>query len=129
MFFHVKDSRAIELLLAATLTVLFNTLSSPALPGIEAHFAGPPYAESFTKILVTDTALLVAISTPFAGALADRFGRRCQLRGGAILCAIAGSAEMWLPLLSLILTSCLVLVLAMALIMRAQTGLIEDYFS
>ena len=129
MFSPLKDSRAIALLLAATLTILSNTLISPALPGIEAHFAGQPYAESFTKILVTAPALLVAISTPFAGALADRFRQRCQLRGGALLCAIAGSAEMWLPFLSLILTSCLVLVLAMALIMRAQTGLIEDYFS
>ena len=129
MFSHLKDSRAIALLLAATLTILSNTLISPALPGIQAHFAGQPYAELLTRMLVTAPALLVAIFAPFAGVLADRFGRRPQLLAGVILFAIAGSAGMWLPSLPLILASRLVLGLAVALIMTAQTALIGDYFS
>ncbi len=129
MLVYLKDQRAIALLLAASLTILSNTLISPALPGIEARFAGQPYAELMTRMLVTAPALLVALAAPFAGMLVDRFGRRRQLLVGVVLFAIAGSAGLWLPSLTLILASRLVLGLAVALIMTAQSALIGDYFS
>lgn len=125
----LKDRRAIALLLAASLTILSNTLISPALPGIEAHFAGQPNAGLWTRLLITAPSLTVAICAPFAGMLADRFGRRRQLLFGVILFAISGSAGMWLPTLHLILASRFILGLAVALIMTAQTALIGDYFS
>lgn len=128
MFNLLKDPRALALLLAASLTILSNTLISPALPGLEAHFAGQPNAGLLTRLLVTAPSLLVAISASFAGLMADRFGRRRQLLAGVVLFALAGSAGLWLPSLALILGSRLVLGLAVALIMTAQTALIGDYF-
>ncbi len=124
----LKDARAIALLLAASLTILSNSLISPALPGIEARFAGEDNAALLARLLVTAPSLMVAILAPFAGAMADRFGRRPQLIAGVALFAIAGTAGLYLPTLHLILASRLMLGVSVALIMTAQTALIGDYF-
>ncbi|WP_138466450.1 MFS transporter [Poseidonocella sp. HB161398] len=125
----LKDARAIALLLAASLTILSNSLISPALPGIEARFAGEENAALLARLLVTAPSLMVAILAPFAGAMADRFGRFPQLLAGVALFAIAGTAGLYLPSLHLLLVSRLFLGVAVALIMTAQTALIGDYFS
>ena len=85
----LKDSRAVALLLAASLTILSNSLISPSLPGIEARFADEENAALLARLLVTAPSLMVAILAPFAGALADRFGRRLQLLAGVALFAVA----------------------------------------
>ncbi|WP_172327923.1 MFS transporter [Mangrovicoccus sp. HB161399] len=125
----IKDPRAIALLLAASLTILSNSLISPALPGIEARFAGEEDAALLTRLLVTAPSLMVAILAPFAGAMADRFGRRPQLLIGVALFAIAGTAGLYLPSLHYVLASRLLLGVSVAMIMTAQTALIGDYFS
>ena len=125
----LRDRRAIALLLAASLTILSNSLISPALPGIEALYAGEENAALLARLLVTAPSLMVAILAPFAGAMADRFGRRPQLIAGVALFAIAGTAGLYLPSLHLLLVSRLVLGVAVALIMTAQTALIGDYFT
>ena len=124
----LKDSRAVALLLAASLTILSNSLISPSLPGIEARFADEENAALLARLLVTAPSLMVAILAPFAGALADRFGRRLQLLAGVALFAIAGTAGLYLPTLKLVLFSRLFLGVAVAMIMTAQTALIGDYF-
>jgi len=128
MFKVLKDRRAVALLLAASLTILSNTLISPALPGIEAYFADQLNAGLLTRLLVTAPSLMVAMSASFAGMTADHFGRRCQLLTGVVLFALAGSAGLWLPSLESILGSRLLLGVAVALVMTAQTALIGDYF-
>ncbi|NDU99936.1 MFS transporter [Pseudoroseicyclus tamaricis] len=124
----LRDRRAVALLMAATLTILSNQIISPSLPGIGEHFAASPNAELLSRLLVTAPSLLVAVFAPFAGMMADRFGRKRQLLIGIALFAIAGSGGLWLPTLPLILASRLVLGLGVALIMTAQTALIGDYF-
>ena len=123
-----KDARVVALLLAATLTILSNSIISPALPGIEAAFDGTPNAALIVRLLVTAPALLVAAVAPFAGALADRFGKRRQLLIGVVLFAVTGSAGLWLDSLPAILISRMMLGIAVAFIMTAQTALIGDYF-
>lgn len=124
-----RDARAVALLMAASLTILSNTIISPGLPGLAASFPDQPNAELLTRLLVTAPSLLVAITAPFAGMTADRFGRRVQLLAGVILFAIAGVAGAFLPTLPLILASRLLLGLAVAMIMTAQAALIGDYFT
>ena len=75
----LRDGRTLALLLAASLTILSNTLISPALPGLRAFFAGQPHVQLLVPLLVTAPSIMVALLAPFAGLLADRFGRKRQL--------------------------------------------------
>ena len=124
-----RDSRAIALLLAAMLTTMANATISPALPGLARLFAEEPDAALLTRLLVSAPSLSVALLAPLAGLAADRFGRRRLLLMGVVLFTIAGSAGLALPNLPAILVSRLVLGIAVALIMTAQTALVGDYFS
>ncbi|GLO71867.1 MFS transporter [Phaeobacter inhibens] len=123
-----RDPRAIALLLAATLTIMANATISPALPGIEAEFAGSPNAALLTRFLVPAPSLSVLICAPVAGWFADRYGRRWMLLLGVVLFAISGAAGLMLPDLTSIMISRLLLGVAVAMIMTAQTALIGDYF-
>lgn len=124
-----RDPRATALLMAASLTTMANAAISPALPGIERLFAGDPNAALLTRLLVPAPSLSVAICAPFAGLAADRFGRRAMLLAGTILFVAAGCAGLILPDLPAIFASRLVLGIAVALIMTAQTALVGDYFA
>jgi len=123
------DGRALALLLAASLTTMANATISPALPGLERLFADDPNAAMLTRLLVPAPSLSVALFAPFAGLAVDRFGRRLLLLWGVVLFAVAGCAGLVLPDLPSIFVSRLVLGVAVALIMTAQTALVGDYFS
>ena len=124
-----RDSRAVALLMAATLTVMANAAISPALPGLQRLFAGDPNAAMLTRLLVPAPSLSIALLAPLAGLAADRFGRRRLLLAGVMLFVVAGSAGLFLPDLPTIFMSRIVLGVAVALIMTAQTALIGDYFT
>ncbi|WP_089176005.1 MFS transporter [Bosea sp. AS-1] len=124
-----RDPRAIALLMAASLTTMANATISPALPGIERLFGADPNAAMLTRLLVPAPSLAVAISAPIIGLVADRLGRRMLLLAGTILFVLSGCAGLVLPDLRTIFASRLVLGLAVALIMTAQTALIGDYFT
>jgi MFS family permease len=124
-----RDPRAIALLMAASLTTMANATISPALPGLERLFADDPNAAMLVRLLVPAPSLSVALCAPLAGLVADRYGRRRMLLAGVILFVIAGCAGLLLPDLPTIFASRLVLGLAVALIMTAQTTLIGDYFT
>ncbi|RYE33680.1 MAG: MFS transporter [Hyphomicrobiales bacterium] len=124
-----QEPRAVALLLAASLTTMANATISPALPGIERLFADDPNAALLTRLLVPAPSLSVALFAPLAGFAADRIGRRAMLLAGVVLFVIAGCAGLVLPDLRWIFASRLVLGVAVALIMTAQTALIGDYLS
>lgn len=124
-----QDRRAIALLMAASLTTMANATIAPALPGLERLFADDPNAAMLTRLLVPAPSLSVAFCAPFAGMAADRLGRRKLLLFGVVLFVISGCAGFLLPDLPTIFASRLVLGIAVALIMTAQTALIGDYFS
>lgn len=124
-----RDSRAVALLMAATLTVMANATISPALPGLEILFADDPNAALLTRLLVPAPSLSIALLAPLAGLAIDRFGRRILLLTGIVLFVISGSAGLYLPDLTTIFMSRIVLGVAVALIMTSQTALIGDYFT
>jgi MFS family permease len=124
-----RDPRAIALLMAASLTTMANATISPALPGLERLFADDPNAAMLVRLLVPAPSISVALFAPFAGLIADRYGRRRMLLAGVVLFVIAGCAGLLLPDLPTIFASRLVLGIAVALIMTAQTALIGDYFT
>ena len=124
-----QDRRAIALLMAASLTTMANATIAPALPGLERLFAGDPNATLLTRLLVPAPSLSVALFAPLAGIAADRIGRRKLLLFGVVLFILSGCAGLVLPDLPTIFASRLVLGIAVALIMTAQTALVGDYFS
>ncbi|HEV2513049.1 MFS transporter [Bosea sp. (in: a-proteobacteria)] len=124
-----QDRRAIALLMAASLTTMANATIAPALPGLERLFAGDPNAALLTRLLVPAPSLSVALFAPLAGIAADRVGRRNLLLFGVVLFVLSGCAGLVLPDLPTIFASRLVLGIAVALIMTAQTALVGDYFS
>ncbi len=124
-----QDPRAVALLMAASLTTMANATISPALPGLERLFADDANAAMLVRLLVPAPSLSVAVFAPFAGLVADRYGRRPMLLAGVILFVMAGCAGLFLPDLPTIFASRLVLGLAVALIMTAQTALVGDYFT
>lgn len=123
-----RESRAIALLMAATLTVMANATISPALPGLQQLFADDPHSALLTRLLVTAPSLSIALLAPLAGIAVDRIGRRVLLLVGILLFVAAGSAGMYLPDLPTIFLSRIALGIAVAFIMTAQTALIGDYF-
>jgi MFS family permease len=123
-----RDGRAVALLLAATLTVMANATISPALPGLHRLFAADPDAALLTRLLVPAPSLSIALLAPFVGLAVDRHGRRRALLFGVVLFVVAGTAGLYLPDLRMIFVSRVVLGVAVALIMTAQTALVGDYF-
>lgn len=124
-----RDSRAVALLMAATLTVMANATISPALPGLQQLFADDPHSALLTRLLVTAPSLSIALLAPLVGLAVDRIGRRVLLLAGIILFVIAGSAGLYLPNLPTIFLSRIALGIAVAFIMTAQTALVGDYFA
>ncbi|MEP0452560.1 MAG: MFS transporter [Roseibium sp.] len=124
----LRDLRTISLLLAGTLVIMAVPTISPALAGLEARFGHEPHAALMTRLLVPAPSLVVVLSAPVIGYLADRTGKSRMLLLGTLLIAIAGTAGLYLPSLSLILASRFVLGIGVAMIMTSQIALIGDCF-
>ncbi|WP_269582376.1 MFS transporter [Roseibium sp. Sym1] len=123
------ETAAIALLMTATLKIMANATISPALPGLAQAFDGEPHAAYLTRFLVAAPSLSVVVVAPFAGIAADRFGRVPLLLAGVLLFALSGSAGAYLPDLTAILASRLLLGVAVALAMTAQVALVGDLFA
>lgn len=115
--------------MTATLTVMANATISPALPGLRELFKDDPNAALLTPLLVTAPSLSIALLAPLAGLAIDRIGRRVLLLAGILLFVVSGSAGLYLPDLPTIFVSRIVLGIAVAFIMTAQTALVGDYFT
>jgi MFS family permease len=111
---------------------LFGNLAmsalSPALPVIQAHFAGVPNAAYLTKFLISAVGLATIAVSLFAGALVDRFGRRSVLLAAYGVFVIAGTIGIWLPTLPLLIVSRVIAGAAGALIVTTGITLIADIY-
>jgi MFS family permease len=117
------------LLAAAMMTIMAGATIAPGLPGMLEQFKSIPGADLLVRLVITTTALAVAVSAPFTGLIADRFGRKPLLVFGLILYVIAGTSGAYLESLPLILVGRALLGVAVAAIMTANNALIADYFA
>ncbi|MGL4610197.1 MAG: MFS transporter [Trueperaceae bacterium] len=117
------------LLASAMLTIMAGATIAPGLPGMLQHFQEIPNADLLVKLVITATALAVALFAPLAGLIADKFGRKSLLMFGLLLYVIAGTSGAWLESLHLILVGRALLGVAVAAIMTATNALISDYFT
>jgi MFS family permease len=114
------------LLVTMSLPVMGVVLLTPTLPLLNAHFVGHPYLVS---IALTAPGLCIALLSPMAGYLADRFGRRTVL-----LCALAfygafGTAPMFLDAIVPVVIARFGLGIAESVIMTGCFALLADYFA
>lgn len=120
--------QALLLLLASCLPVLGIVLIAPVQPSIAEAFSGTPSVEFLVPMMITAPAIAIAVVSPFAGALADRWGRKRLLIASMFIYGLFGTAPLWLNSLEAIVISRVGLGAAEAIVITVSTTLISDYF-
>lgn len=118
----------ISLLLPITLSTMAIVLLAPVLPDLLAEFSGVAHHEYWVPMVLTVPALCVALFSPVAGFLGDRFGRRRLLLAAFLAYAVVGTAPVFLADLTEIIVSRVAVGIAEAMIMVLSTTMIGDYF-
>jgi MFS family permease len=100
----------------------------PGLPQLFRQFSSVPHFELLVPMIITVPSLCVALTSGFAGMLADRFGRRKLLLVSLLAFALLGLAPLMFDSLVLIVASRVVVGLAEAAILTVGNALMGDYF-
>lgn len=120
--------RNATLLFVSTLTIMSGATISASLPGIAARFAEMENVALLSRLVLTLPALFIAVFSPAAGFLVDRFGRKPLLVASLALFAVAGASGLFLDTLPGLLAGRAVLGIAVGGIMTATTALVGDFF-
>lgn len=125
--------QGISLLMPITLSVMAALFVAPVAPKIAEQFiagnpANGPIVGPLIELIITVPSLCVAIFSPFAGALGDRFGRRRLLIWSMAVYSAVGVLPYFLNDLKLIIASRIVVGIVEAMLMTLSTTLIGDYF-
>lgn len=121
-------TEGIVLSLVTFLPIMATVSLAPCIPLFHEHFAAVPGAQALVPMLVTLPAVFIAILSPIAGALSDRFGRRRLLLGALILYGLCGLAPLLLDDLRAILASRVGVGAAEGMLMTVGKSLIGDYY-
>jgi len=121
--------QGISLLMPITLSVMAALFVAPMIPRMMQYFAAVPHAGVLIGMVVTIPSLCVALFSPHAGALGDRFGRRRLLILSMAVYSAVGILPYFLDNLYLILASRFVVGMVEAMLMTLSTKLIADYFT
>lgn len=116
------------LLFISTLTIMSGATISASLPGIAARFADVENVALLSRLVLTLPAVFIALFSPAAGFLVDRFGRKPLLTVSLALFAIAGASGLVLDTLPGLLVGRAALGIAVGGIMTATTALVGDFF-
>jgi MFS family permease len=117
------------LVAASCLSVLGAVLIAPVLPQMAQEFAGTPGVGVLVPIVLTVPALMIGLTAPFAGFVADKIDRKRVLLIALIAYSIVGTAPLYLDSLHAIIGSRVLLGICEAAIMTCCTTLIGDYWS
>jgi MFS family permease len=100
----------------------------PALPSIIQHFSDNPDARELVPLMVSAPGLAIAIMSPFAGILLDKFGRIPLLVWSTFFYGIFGTMPFFLDSLPIIFATRLLLGVCEGAIITAVNTLIGDYW-
>ena len=118
----------IALLIVATLGIMSGITIVSSLPLISHTFSNIPNIEFLSKLMLTIPSIIIALFSPIAGHIIDKWGRLKPLYVGIFLFIVGGSSGFYLHDFYVILVGRAVLGLGVALIMTSSTALIGDYF-
>jgi MFS family permease len=119
---------AVALVCALTMPIMPMLALGPNLPQLFEHFAAVPHVNFLVPLLVTMPSVCIALLSPMAGAIADRFGRRRILLVACAVFALFGTLPFWLESLPSLLASMFVVGAAEAMILPCGNALMGDYF-
>ncbi len=120
--------RGITLVLAGLMPVLALSGLVPDLPQLFQQFAAVPNRELLVPMIITVPSLCVALFSGFAGAIADRWGRRPLLLASLFAFGALGTLPMLFTSLEAILASRVVVGIAEAAILTCANALLGDYY-
>ncbi|MFT4077592.1 MAG: MFS transporter [Asticcacaulis sp.] len=116
------------LLSCMTLAVMGALLVAPVIPQMMEHFKDVPNVEYWVPMVVTVPSLCVALLSPVAGWLGDKFGRRRLLIPSMAIYSAFGLAPLFLHDLTHILISRIGVGITEAAVMTLSTTMIGDMF-
>ncbi|MEO7656535.1 MAG: MFS transporter [Sphingomicrobium sp.] len=123
-----ENGKGIALLAAQVLPVMAIVSLFPAIPKLFQQFGGIRHAELLVPMILTVPSLMVALTAPLAGAVADRFGRRPTFLAGLILYVAMGLVPIFVADIGIIVVSRAILGIAEAIAVTVSSALIGDYF-
>ena len=110
------------------MTVMAGALVAPSLPSMAEAFAHESHVELKTKLVLTLPGLFIAVGSPLAGKLLDRYSKKKLIIGSLVVYAATGSAGLFLNELTTILASRALLGLSVAVTMTGVTAMVGDYY-
>lgn len=114
--------------MAASLTAMSGATIAPSLPQMAEVFSDTPNADFLSRFILTVPALFIAIMSPIAGRLADRYGRLRLLFIGMAIYAIGGTTGLYVHNLAAILVGRALLGIAVGIVMTITITLVGDYY-
>lgn len=112
-----------------TLSTMAIVLLVPVLPTLLRQFADLPGRDYWVPALLTVPALCVALFSPVAGILGDRFGRRALLLWALLLYGLLGTMPLYLSDFGAIFASRIGVGFTEAVLVTLSTTMIADYFA
>lgn len=113
---------------AGFLPILSILSLAPALPAIIAHFRDVPHAAFLVPMMAATPGLMVALLSPVAGVVIDRYGRRLPLLWATFAYGFSGTLPFFIDDLGWIIASRAVVGVSEAFILVIVYALFGDYF-
>lgn len=110
------------------MTILAATIIAPSLPKIQQGFQADVDITFAVTLVLTITSFFIALVSPLAGALSDKFGRRPVLLISLFLYGLSGTAGLYVNDVYPLIVSRVFLGTAIAGVMTSVTSLIADLF-
>jgi MFS family permease len=120
--------RNIFILLGSTMSVMAGASIAPALPEMSKNFSHIENVEMLVKIMLSIPSLFIALFSPVAGIIIDKYGRKIPLILATILYGLSGTSGFFLNDLYLILVGRALLGVSVAVIMTGYITVIGDLF-
>ena len=115
------------LLAVSTMTIMASATITPALPGMERHFAAEPHAQLLVRLVLTLPGLAIMVSAPLLARLSGRTGRVRVLVACLLLYIVGGGSGLVLDSLPALLAGRALLGVGIAGVMTTATALLADH--
>ena len=122
-------AQGIVLSLLTFLPIMATVSLGAGMPSFREHFHAAAGAIWFVPMLLTVPAVFIAVVSPIAGLLSDRFGRRRVLLAAIVLYGVCGLAPLLIDNLYIILGTRAGVGVSEGMLMTVGKTLVGDYFT